>query len=201
MSKKIIAIDADDTLFDENTAVRLFHNQEYGTAHTAEDYQVPGEFHSYFATVWGVDQAEADRRYEEFVQWKLEHVLPPQPGALEVLRSLQSRYDFVVVTMRDEQSVAITHESLVKHYPDIFKDVHFVPLWGGTDTATKAKICNEIGAEYLIDDGFHHCELAAEAGIQGLLFGEYGWSSDMVLKPGMSRVKDWGAVREYFDAA
>ena len=38
MTKKIIAVDADDTLFDENTAVRLYMNHHYGFNHTEADY-------------------------------------------------------------------------------------------------------------------------------------------------------------------
>jgi hypothetical protein len=112
---------------------------------------------------------------------------------------LKKKYDLVIVTARDKRGVAITHQALDEYYPNLFKDVHFVPLWGGGKKATKAQICDEIGASYLIDDSFEHCSLAAEAGIEALLFGHYGWNHYQRLTSGMRRVKDWRAVSEYFN--
>jgi len=199
MARTIIAVDADDTLFDENTAVRLFHNEKYGTDHTAEDYLQEGVFMSFWDRIWDVSEEETMKRYEEFVQFKLEHNLPPLPHALEVLQKLKGNYELVVVTARDKRGVQMTHDALTEHYPDIFSDVHFVPLWGGEEKATKALICNEIGADYLIDDSFEHCKLAAETGTKSLLFGHYGWNRYQKTVPGMTRVKDWRAVGAYFD--
>ncbi|GAC1391760.1 MAG: hypothetical protein NVSMB46_05400 [Candidatus Saccharimonadales bacterium] len=44
MHKTVIAVDANDTIFDENTAVRLYMNATYGMNHKAEDYDVVGSF-------------------------------------------------------------------------------------------------------------------------------------------------------------
>jgi len=199
MSKPIIAIDADDTLFDENTAVRLFHNEKYGTQHTPEDYLRNGVFMNYWDRIWDTSTKETERRYEEFIQFKLQNNLPPLPKALETLKRLKDNYELVVITARDARGVKMTHDALTEHYPDIFNDVHFVPLWGGSEKVTKALICNEVGARYLIDDGFHHCKMAAESGVEALLFGHYGWNKHQKLLPGMTRTKDWQAVQEYFD--
>jgi uncharacterized HAD superfamily protein len=198
-NRQIIAVDADDTLFDENTAVRLFHNARYGTSHTEKDYLADSEFGWFWKPIWGTDQAETERRYEEFVQHKLVHGLEPIKGAALALDFLKKKYELVIVTARDQRGVAITHEALNKHYPGLFQDVHFVPLWGGDGKATKAQICNEIGASYLIDDAFEHCLLAAESGVEALLFGHYGWNRTQKLVPHMTRVKNWGEVVEYFD--
>ncbi len=200
MPKPIIAVDADDTLFDENNAVRLFHNAKYGTEHTPEDYLQNGVFMTFWDRIWDVDKAETERRYEEFIEFKLKNNLPPLPHALEVLSELKKRYELVIVTARDKRGVKMTHDALTEHYPEIFSDVHFVPLWGGKEKVTKALICNEIGAKYLIDDSFEHCKVAAESGVASLLFGHYGWNKHQKVVPGMIRVKDWLSVREYFDA-
>jgi uncharacterized HAD superfamily protein len=199
-SKQIIAVDADDTLFDENTAVRLFHNARYGTSHTEEDYLTASKFGWFWKPIWGTDQAETEKRYEEFVQHKLVHGLEPIKHAADTLNALKKRYDLVIVTARDQRGVVMTHQALSEHYPGLFDDVHFVPLWGGGDRkATKAQICNEIGASYLIDDAFEHCLLAAESGVEALLFGHYGWNRTQQAVPNMTRVKNWQEVKEYFD--
>lgn len=201
MPKPIIAVDADDTIFDEKTAVRLFHNQKYGTNNTDEDCLTPGTYGIYWGKLWGTDNAETARRYHEFaVQEKHKRTLPPLPGAIEVLRRLKQRYELVIITARGERAVDITHKTLDEHYPSIFKDVHFTPLWGASQEATKAEISQEIGAKYLIDDCFEHCELAAEVGVEGLVYGDYGWNRTQKLKPGMTRVKNWMEVEEFFNA-
>lgn len=198
MTMQTIAIDADDTLFDENTAVRVFHNQKYGTQHTAEDYLIPGQYGAFWEHLWQTDAKETLRRYEEFIEHKLKHNLPPLPGAISVLKELKKDYQLVVVTSRDARGQDITQEALADHYPDIFSAVHFVYRWGGNEKATKANICKDIGADYLIDDSYEHCKLAAEAGVVSLLFGTYGWNRMQKLLPGMTRVKDWSEVLEYF---
>jgi 5'(3')-deoxyribonucleotidase len=196
---KIIAVDADDTLFDENTAMRLFHNARYGTSHTQEDYLAAGEFGWFWKPIWKTDQAETEKRYEEFVQHKLVHNLEPIKDAGQVLALLRKKYDLVIVTSRGERSKKMTHEALHEHYPGLFSDVHFVPLWGGDKAATKAQICNDIGASYLIDDSFEHCKLAAESGLEALLFGHYGWNRTQKVTSRMTRTKNWQEVLEYFD--
>lgn len=197
--KPIIAVDADDTIFDERNAIRLYMNRLYGFKHTAADYDVVGGYGSYLEGVWQVSAEEATARFVEFeLAYKTE--LKPLTGVIEVLKELKSSYDLVIITSRDHRLVDGTHRSLAEHYPDIFKDVHFRPLWGKDDKATKAEICVGIGASYLIDDCFEHCELAAEAGVEALLFGDYGWNRTQNLPPHMTRAKNWTAVREYFDA-
>lgn len=200
MPKQIIAVDFDDTIFDEDTAVRLFHNERYGTRHTTEDYLAPGEYGTFWMHIWNTDKTETLRRYEEFLIHKFKHGLPPLSGAIEVLESLKQRYELVIITSRDKRGVSITHEALNKYYPSIFKDVHFVPLWDTGKKATKAQISQSVGAEYLIDDSFEHCLLAAEAGIEALVYGVYGWNQTQELQPHMTRVKNWMEVKEFFDA-
>ena len=63
---------------------------------------------------------------------------------------------------------------------------------------TKAEICAEIGADYLVDDQPKHCLAAAKAGIKTILFGDYKWNRDTKLMPNMVRAKNWQEVLEYF---
>lgn len=67
MNKPIIAVDADDTIFDENNAIRLFINNKYGFNHTEEDYLVDGPFDNYWERIWKVNPEKMDAMYEEFV--------------------------------------------------------------------------------------------------------------------------------------
>lgn len=194
MSKPIIAVDADDTLFDENDAVRQFFNDTYGTNHTIEDYLVEGFYDTYWESIWNRSTEETWKIYEKFLASKYVQDLPPIDGAIEALIILKRDYELVIVTSRDKRNVDITHQSLEKHYPKLFSDVHFVALWGNGEKVTKAAICDEIGASYLIDDNFDHCKLATESGVKAMLYGDYGWNRTQALPAGVTRCRTWKDV-------
>lgn len=199
MAEKIIAIDADDTLFDENTAIRLFMNETYGYTHTAEDYQVDAPYDGNWDQLWQVDDATAADMFQAFLQSDHKRDLQPIPGAQEALQKLKQNYDLVIVIPRDAQMVELTHVALDQHFPNIFSDVHFVPLWGNGEKVSKAEICTEIGAKALVDDCFEHCELAAGTGVPALLFGDYGRNRYQVAPSGVTRCPDWQSVLAHID--
>lgn len=116
----------------------------------------------------------------------------------EALAWLKRYFDLIIVTAREAEFASATHAWLERHFPDIFHDVAFVTTWTGSVKDSKADICRELRAEYLIDDNIQHLQLASEAGIKGLLFGDYGWSKNKELPPRTVRVADWKAVKEFF---
>lgn len=194
MIKPILAVDVDDTILDENNAVRLYMNAYYGFKHRKEDYLIDGPFDTYWEHIWNVDKEKMSQMYEEFAHSSYKKDMKPIKNAIRVLQKLNEKYDLAIVTSRGKSVVDITHKSLDAHYPDIFRDVHFVPLWGKGEKATKAQICNEIGASCLIDDSFEHCKLAAEAGVNAILFGDYGWNRTQELPSRINRCKNWEEV-------
>lgn len=194
MTKQIIAVDADDTIFDENNAIRQFINKTYGYHHTEADYLVDGPFDTYWESIWNVQSDKMIEMYESFVVSEYKKNLPPIKGALKGLQKLKEKYELVIVTARDKRAVELTHQSLEEHYPNIFSDVHFTPLWGNGEKVTKAKICTEIGASYLIDDNFDHCNVAVESGVNAILFGDYGWNRFQKLPAGITRCATWRDV-------
>lgn len=198
--KPIIAVDLDDVLGDENHAMMHFINRRYGRAHTPEDYNITGEYWGFWQTVWGVDEAEAVTMYEAFLQAHdtSEVVQEIIPGAVEAINHLKKTYDLVIITSRQIEILRSTEKWLDSHFPATFKDVHFTALRGDRKKISKAQICQEIGASYLIDDNADHCSLAQEAGVQTLLFGDYGWNRTARVAPGVVRVRDWRAVQRYF---
>lgn len=199
MGKSIIAIDIDDVLGSQNEAMRLFINDQYGLTHTPEDYDIEAEYWGYWETVWGVDDDEGEKRWRAFMDNGGIENMQRHPEMLDILCKLEKRYDLVVVTARQNEFADRTRAWLKQNFAYIFKDIHFVPVFHGERRKTKAMICEEIGAKFLIDDNFEHCALAAEAGLQTLLFGDFGWNRNKELKPGMTRVRDWPAVLEYFE--
>jgi uncharacterized HAD superfamily protein len=164
-SKPIIAVDVDDVLSAQNEAIRLFGNKKYGHSHTKEDFLVEGEYWTYWERIWGVDPEEGQRRLDDFHAAEGTMNQELMPDAEYVLRMLKKDYELVIVTGRKSHFTEITHRWLNKHLPDIFIDVKFVDIWHPSEKLTKAEVCKEIGAGYLIDDNVEHCTLAAQEGV------------------------------------
>lgn len=199
MKKPVIAVDIDDVLAIENEAVRLYANENYGYSHTPEDYLAPGEYWGYWETVQGLDKAEGKRRYEAYLASGIKARLEVMDGALAALTHLKRTYDLIIVTSREAHLVEITEQWLTKHFPEVFTDIAFVALWTGNVKGSKADVCMQLNAQFLIDDNPQHLELARACGIKGLLFGQYGWSIGREIAPEIVKVDSWHQVREYFD--
>lgn len=123
-----------------------------------------------------------------------------------ILDKLKDSYDLVVVTSRLEEPeiVSRTTDWLTDYYQGVFKDIYYTAsvineLEVDDVHLSKAELCKNIKASYLIDDQVRHCFPAAESGIPSLLFGDYLWNKADVLPEGVVRVSDWQAVEDYFN--
>jgi 5'(3')-deoxyribonucleotidase len=199
MSRETIAVDIDDVLARQNDAMREFINERYGLSLTPDDYDIEAPYWGYWNHVWGVDKEEGRARFQAFLDSGKKAELHVVEGALETLSHLKKSYDITAVTSRNDQLIDITHRWLEGHFPSMFRSVAFVHVWSSDQQVSKAIICKKIGASYLIDDNLEHCTLAAEAGLEALLFGNYGWNRASNLPSNVYRVDDWQAVRRFFD--
>jgi len=192
MTKTIIAVDMDDVLTQHVEAFVSFSNERYRTNLTKDQYD------EHWANLWHVDREEIERRATEFHTAERIGSYDKIDEAAPVLKKLRQKYDLVIATARSKNAIEVTYSWLDKHFPGVFSEVHFVPIWEPNNTITKAQICQKIGAEYLIDDVLRHCNLAAQGGIQALLFGDYNWNKGET-EPSVKRVKGWSEVERYFD--
>lgn len=200
MSREIIAIDIDDVLSSQVETLIAFSNERYSTSLTTEDFKAPGEYWGYYEKLLGINDEEGARRFSEFIaeMGPLKQIVSDEARA--AIKQLKTSYDLDIVTSRGPDYQEGTLSWLQEHVPGVFRDVHFVDLWHeSSQKATKAKICQEIGAGYLIDDNAEHCNLSAEAGVSALLFGEWGWSISKPTHPNVTRVVGWREVLKYFD--
>lgn len=194
MSKETIAIDVDDVLADHAAAFTEFSNQNYGTNITQHEYT------EQWGKLWQIDDwEEVERRATEFHTTNSVADYLLIDGAQAALRQLADYYNLTIVTARRQTSIEATYNWLEQHFEDVFTEVHFVPIWQPGNTVTKADICNQIAADYLIDDLGKHCNVAAQAGVTALLFGDYNWNRGDELDPSVIRVRDWASVTRYFD--
>lgn len=186
-----IAVDIDDVIAAQIPNFIRHSNQEFGTNITEETYTVD------WPTLWGIPLEEAILRARKFHDDEIsnfEKVEEAEP----VLKRLAENYKLVIVTARAAYNIEATHAWINKHFHGVFSETHFVPIWEPNNTVTKADICRQIGADYLIDDQPIHCNIAAQAGIQPLLFGGYEWAKHHDLHEMVEVVDNWRKVEAYF---
>ncbi len=198
-NRPIIAVDIDDVLVPTNEVMRIFVNENFGTNHTKEDHTRPAPYKGFFEQVWNVSNEEAERRYSSFIHSEDYATMHPFEEAVEAIAYLEKHYDLVVISAREADQMEVTHQWLLKHFPNVFSDVRFISGWYHGRKISKGQVCKEIGASYLIDDHIDHCLDAEKAGVKALLFSEYGWSKNNPDADKLTRAKDWEAVKKFFD--
>ena len=190
MKIKIIAIDCDDVLVPTAQSILDHYNKTYGTG-------IPLELlYSKDVAVWGVGEyGEAVKRVQAYLSSHEYLNLPPFKEAIDAITQLSKYYELHVVTARHDELAEATKRMLAEHFPGLFKSIEFTNHFSET-ARTKAQVCQAIGAQILIDDHLNHAELAAECGIQVLLFGDYPWNKADSLPPTIVRVSGWNDVAQ-----
>lgn len=195
---KTIAIDIDDVLAANAENFVKFSNKKWDTNLKPDDYS------EHWAEMWKVDIEEVEKRRDIIIAEKVFIKHKAFEEAKAVLKKLAKNYKMVIVSSRGPRVQADTIEWVHKNFQGIFSEVHFAKIWDRPIhileqlKMTKAETCQEIGADYLIDDQPKHCLAAAEAGIRTVLFGDYKWNRDVKLGPNMVRARNWNEVLEYF---
>lgn len=196
MKKQVIAVDIDDVLSTHANDFIKFSNERWGTNLSVDDYDENWEM------MWGVTHAELIERSDVFHASGLVGAYGHRAEAIETLRKLKRTYKLVVVTSRRRVIMEETARWVNSYFKNIFDEIHYAGMWDDhavdAHKLTKAEICQQIGADYLIDDQLKHCIAAAGAGIKALLFGEYSWNKNNNLPDGVVRVQTWQEVEDYF---
>lgn len=200
MSKPVIAIDIDDVIADSTESVRLSVNKKLGTELRHEHYRIPADYWDYYETVWAThglsDKISYEDHSEEMTTNQSDVTL--LPGAQFAISELAKRFDLVLITARDPRWQDATKAWLKVNFKDsVFKALHFAGSNKIKGVKTKGEQAVEVGASWLIDDNPDNCQTALDAGVEVILFGDYGWHYKAPVN--MTRCKDWPAVLEYFE--
>lgn len=169
--------------------------REHGVNLTPEDF----ERYS-LEDIWANGKAQGEIVFENYKRQVTTKVAPVE-GSITALTKLSRKYDVIVTTSRDIKVEKVTRDWLDYHFPQLFKGVHL--LGNSKDSITwrsKADVCQELGVYCLVDDSLKQVLEAHAVGLQALLFGDYPWNQVGALPEGVTRVKDWSAVLEFFNA-
>ncbi len=199
MKRLVIAIDCDDVLTDTLPHVVRDYNKLYGTQvelkHMYNELQDTLE-------VFGVKAAqEVIRRLHSLYRTDGYYQrLPLISGAQDAVTRLARSHELHIVTGRQSFLEAATRETADHHFPGMFNSIVHTNYYQDEDEKdavhrSKGDVCNDIGADILIDDHIAHALSVLEKGVGTvLLFGEYPWNSGKKLQSGIVRCLDWGDV-------
>src|SRR5687767_8043156 len=148
--QKTIAIDIDDVLARNAEGFAAYSNERWGTG------MLPEHYTEEWAVAWKVPPEEALNRADELHTSGAIGRYAHFEDAVHTLKHLHSRFDLIVVTSRRSILKPETDRWLEKHFPGIFSGVRFAGIWDTTHDVqhklnqTKAELCRELGAHYLI---------------------------------------------------
>lgn len=190
----MVACDFDEIFFPFMTNFLKDHNDRFGTDHSIEEiltYELEQDI--------GIDFSEAVDRVYAFNNLDCLHI-DPLEDSVDAVHRLSGKYDLEIVTARHPMHAGNTKKWASMHYGDIFRGMAFIGHPGAVENyRTKAEVCREIGAIALIDDSLSHVSLAAESGVEGLLFGNYPWNqTENGLPSGVIRRQNWQEVLQHF---
>lgn len=198
MSKEVIATDIDEVLFPFLREFSGWHNQEYGTQLN------PDDFNSYeFNDILGISVPETVHRVHSFLGEEHGFLgVEPVEESKTAIAKLGEQFKIVAITARHPQFKDSSLEYLLQHFRGEIADITLVGTSATVEVVrSKAEVCKELGAIALIDDSITHVLGCAEAGIGGVLFGDYPWNQMDKLPEGVVRHKNWVGVLEHFGVA
>jgi uncharacterized HAD superfamily protein len=187
-----IAFDADDVLVDHTPAINEWHNREYGTNHTIDDYT---QFELW--GVWGCSREEAIGKVMLFMDSDDGRYMPAAPGAQDAVKYLGQLDDLVVITGRREEFRESTNELLKTHFSNAFNGIYLSNNYASNNKPDirKWKIAKQHGADIIIEDKLIEAEECAEYGMLVLLMDK-PWNQTEELPDNIVRVQNWGEAIE-----
>ncbi len=180
-----VGIDLDDVLADFIPRLAEFHNIEYGTNLTKEN------FHSYrFWEVFGGTIEENRRKVKSFYRSRYCQKILPIRGSVEGVDSIAKNHRLLIVSSRFDEGVDEAKDWIARYFPNKFTGVHF-----STPETKKSDICSDLGIGVLIDDSATFARYCASENTRVLLFDQ-PWNRGVELPKEVTRVYSWKEITE-----
>ncbi|KAG8904523.1 hypothetical protein FRB99_001606 [Tulasnella sp. 403] len=203
MSKKspLIAVDFDDVLVATNQSAAQWHNREFGSTMTLDDFLY---YHWWKNPYWGSMKETFTKVLNYYKADDYRHA-PPVQDAFRCCKQLKAMgYRLIVLTARSDEHRQLTEDAIQKYFPGTFDTTpprgrslthYFIDLLSacrtgifdgleftasiagrGSAQVTKAQMLRNLGASLLIDDSLDNCIDCAKTGLPIMLFGHYEWN-------------------------
>jgi uncharacterized protein len=186
---RVLGVDLDDVVIDFNSAFCEWHNRYYGTSYKRKDIVSYG-----LENICKCTPDEVHQRVFDFYHTDEHRTAPPVQGAIEGLHELKKKNVLIAATSRPEVVRNLTLEWLHEQSLEVFDSLHFLGHYHGPveRKISKAKICEEVGAELFIEDSLAHATSIARTGVPVLLF-DTPWNQGFVSAL-ITRVFSWEEI-------
>ncbi len=194
MAKKlVIAIDCDDVLVPSAQLIVDTYNNTYDTTVTLND------FYNADSGWQAGGRDEAIRRVDAILRSGATDDITPDPETIDAIKQLASQHELHLVTGRQSYMEPATVKLTHTHFPGCFTSIEYTNYFKAADSTawqrTKGEVCQQIGADMLIDDHIVHGESVLAAGVKEVIvWGDYPWNRADILVPGMTRSTSWEQV-------
>ena len=197
---KTIGIDADNATYglvtDEEHGILAWNNAQRRIGVKFDDI---AKFDFKKILEVATDEEEYDRVYEFIGNRALHDAVRPIEHSVEAIQCLAEHHRLMIVTGRNSGYMDITMDWMQRHYGDVFAGI---VMTGQTGLAipidSKLEACRENEIDALVDDSREWVLEVAEAGLVGVLYGDYPWNQGP-LDFGARRFTDWLDIADYFD--
>lgn len=191
MRRLVIAVDCDDVLIPtlEHTAAHC--NRVYGTRLQLKDFYVPVK-----KEAWGTDdEQEVENRVRKYIGSEEFAQIKPFEDAIKSVAKLATLHELHLVTGRVTELESATKVLLDKYFTGCFTSIEHTNYFHQSKSRSKGEVCQQIGADVLVDDHIVHGESVLSNGVERVIvFGNYPWNASDRLVEGMVRCNDWNAV-------
>lgn len=187
MSEIVVAIDADDVLYETAPASVAFFNDRYGNALTLDDM-----FKTPTVEKYGTDDMRIIMaRVTEFTLAMADE-LPVIDGARQGVQGLLNiGCQLHLVTGRSRATREMTECAIERDFPGCFASMEFTDSLNPEEKRTKQQVCEQLGARAIVDDLIIP---SLPVSTTGIVFGDYPWNQGSELPKGDVRCVDWTAV-------
>lgn len=193
--RKRIALDIDDVVFPFSSGAIAYVTKYSGK---------PVYIHELYNDL--IDPTESGLTFEEFIRYVNEYQmanetlnLQPVDGALSALTELGRKYDIYFITARSPELELHTKKWFEKHISPVLDNHHITFIgnhYTNSEIGTKADVCRQLDAVWLIDDHPKYVEQLKGATTKPIMFGDYHWNKDYT-GDHFVRAKDWNEVLKH----
>lgn len=197
--KKVGALDCDDVLADLHNYLLKYVNETFG-------WNVKREDHTLYdlEKIWKCTKEESVKIIDDFYNHEYFNQIKPVEGAQEAVKMLSEDYELVVITSRPVEIEKHTNDWFERYFSNRIKKVictgHYTR---SSNKISKAEICIEEKASFILEDNLDVVRECALNGIKPFLFDQpwnrNGMTSTEEKRSGIVRIyhPHWRNVHEY----
>ena len=184
-----IGIDMDEVIAEFLLSFLDFHNEQYGTNLTKDQFE---SYHLWHA--WGGTKEDAIEKVHAFHKTHHFKNIVPVDDAKRVILLLKEKHDLFVITSRQDAVAEETKVWIQAHFPQTFSDVHFTNHFSKNGSEKrKGDICDRIDIDVMIEDSLDYAKECVRPNRRVFLL-DRPWNRSQELSEGIIRVHSWNEI-------